>query len=336
MNHPNDNFAEMQSQLQRIANGFRPAILLLTANHLDLFTELSGKCESAEQIASRFHLDPRATGIFLNALTALGFLVKKDGTYSNAQIADTLLVAGKPGYQGDILKHNLNLWQRWSRMEEVLKTGLPARDPRGRRSDDELRSFILGMANLAVSVADLLWEKVDLKDPRRLLDLGGGPGAFSFAACRRYPELSATVYDLPEVEPIFREQCANHRFDERVRFYAGDFIMDEIPAGFDVVLLSSIIHSLSEAENQLLFSKIAKIITPGGKLIVKDFYISEDGTHPLHAALFAVNMLVGTPAGTCYTSSTVERWLQACGFRSIRFLELNEQSALILAEAGER
>jgi ubiquinone/menaquinone biosynthesis C-methylase UbiE len=331
MSKPDASFAEMNQQLQRIANGFRPAILLLTANHLNLFTELSGKSESAEQIARKLHLDPRATGVFLNALTALGFLKKKHGVYSNSEISDNLLVANKPGYQGDILKHNLNLWQRWSRIEEVLKTGRPAREPKERRSDDELRSFILGMANLADSIADLLWEKVNLKAPARLLDLGGGPGTYSFAACRRYQELSAMVYDLPEVEPIFREQCASQQLEARVQFHAGDFIIDEIPAGFDVVLLSSIIHSLGEAENQLLFTKIAKIISPGGTIIVKDFYISEDGTQPLHAALFAVNMLVGTQAGTCYTRSTVERWLQNSGFHSTRFLELNEQSGLILA-----
>lgn len=332
MNHQDTEIAQMQNHLQRIANGFRSAILLLTANQLNLFTELSGKWESAEQVARRLHLDPRATGIFLNALTALGFLEKRDGAYSNAEISDTLLVAGKAYYQGDILKHNLNLWQRWSKIEVVLRTGLPARESMKRRSDAELRSFILGMANLAKSVADLLWEKAELKDPRRLLDLGGGPGTYSFAACRRYPGLSAVVYDLPEVEAIFHEQCAFHRFDDRVRFHAGDFLMDEIPRGFDVVLLSSIIHSLGEAENQQLFSKIAGSITPGGTIIVKDFYISEDGTQPLHAALFAVNMLVGTQAGTCYTRSTVETWLQGSEFRSVRFLELNEQSGLILAE----
>lgn len=332
MNHSNNHIVEMRSQLQRIANGFRPAILLLTANQLNLFTELSGKCETAQQIARRLHLDPRATGLFLNALTALGFLKKKDGTYSNSEISENLLVADKPGYQGDILKHNLNLWQRWSRIEEVLKTGLPARDPKTRRSDDELRSFILGMANLANSVASLLWEKITLKDPQRLLDLGGGPGTYSFAACRMHPGLSAVVYDLPEVEPIFREQCASHHLNGRVHFHAGDFIRDEIPAGFDVVLLSSIIHSLGEDENQRLFSKIAGSIAPGGTIIVKDFYISEDGTQPLHAALFAVNMLVGTQAGTCYTRSTVERWLQVSGFHSIRFMELDEQSSVVLAE----
>ena len=37
----------------------------------------------------------------------------------------------------------------------------------------------------------------DLRGFRRLVDLGGATGHLAIAACERYPELRAAVFDLP-------------------------------------------------------------------------------------------------------------------------------------------
>lgn len=323
---------EMLRELMATTNAFRQSILLLTANRFDLFTLLGLGNLSAQEIASELGWDERATAVFLNALTALGLVQKLEGQFSNTAISRRLLVKGLPDYQGDILNHNLNLWQRWSKMGEVLRTGKPLRDPTRKRSEEELRNFISGMANLARFSAGKLWDQIDLSGRKTLLDVGGGPGTYSFAACKRNQNLEAVVYDLPEVEPIFNEHREDAGVGHRVRFHAGDFQTDSLPSGLDVVLLSSIIHSYGESDNVTSLKKIHEVLLPGGLLLVKDFYISVDGTQPLHAALFAVNMLLGTPSGGCYTRHQVESWLKEIGFAPRDYLELDEQSAVIVVE----
>ena len=332
MNPVDPQVDQMVRELSAKTNAFRQSIVILTANRSGLFTKLGSKSLSAPQIAAEMGWDPRAAEVFLNALTAVGLLTKADGRFSNTEISRRLLVQGSPDYQGDILNHNLYLWERWSRIAEVLETGRSLRGPEKRRTDDELRAFICGMANTARFSAAKLWDRLDLSDRKKLLDVGGGPGIYSFAACRCFPGLEAVVFDLPEVEPIFDEHRRQSGMEDRVRFHPGDYNADPLPGGCDVALLSSIIHSLGEDQNRALLGKVAAALSPGGRVIVKDFFISEDGTKPLYAALFAVNMLLGTEAGGCYSRPAVERWLQEAGFQPEDYFDLTEQAGVLVGE----
>jgi SAM-dependent methyltransferase len=331
MQHPQNQIAELIQRLNMTANGYRPAILLLTANQQGLFALLSGRKLSSPDIAAQLHWDNRAAAVFLNALAALGFLQKSNNLFFNAEITEKLLVPGQPFYQGDILKHSYYLWDRWAQVGDVLSKKRGRRKSRSRREGDELHAFIAGMANLAQLSGFPLWQKVNLAGRKSLLDLGGGPGTLSFLACEAYPELRAVVLDLPEVEPIFHEFRAKSPAGNRVDFQAGDFLLNSLPGGFDVALLSSIIHSHSFEDNRQLVKAVYDGLDPGGMIIIKDFFISEDGAQPPFAALFAVNMLLGTQAGGCYTPAQVESWLQETGFGRIEHFDLDAQSGLITA-----
>ena len=91
-------------------------------------------------------------------------------------------------------------------------------------------------------------------------------------------------------------------------------------------------HSLGEKDNRALFAKAHTSLNKGGRVIVKDFFISEDGTEPLFSALFAVNMLLGTEKGTCYARTQVEKWLRTSGFRILAYEYLAEQAGILSAE----
>jgi ubiquinone/menaquinone biosynthesis C-methylase UbiE len=163
------------------------------------------------------------------------------------------------------------------------------------------------------------------------MDVGGGPGTYGLEACRRFPDLQAVVVDLPEVKLIFEEHRKNSPSGEKVRFVEGNVHSDPLPEGCDAVLLSNVIHSWSSEQNQSLLKKVDRVIAPGGLLIIKDFFISEDGTKPFFAALFSVNMLLGTPQGRCYTRSEVESWLAETSFKPVGFVELTEQAGVLQA-----
>ncbi len=322
----------LTKELSEKTNAYRESILLLTANRFDLFDRIAGRSVSASEFARQMEWDLRATEIFLNALAAMGMLQKKQGSFANSEITQLLLVKASPHYQGDILNHNLNLWEQWSRVGDVLPTGRSLRDPDKKRSPKELRNFIDGMSNIARISAEKLWQEVDLSGRSKFLDAGGGPGTYALSACNHFPGLKAVVFDLPEVEPIFEEHRAKSDVPDRVSFSAGDLHSDPLPTDCDVALLSNIIHSWGEDQNRVIVNKLNEAMPSGSLLLIKDFFISEDGTEPLFSALFAVNMLLGTETGGCYTRNQVESWLKDTSFKPVDFIQLTEQAGVLVAE----
>jgi hypothetical protein len=84
-----------------------------------------------------------------------------------------------------------------------------------------------------------------------------------------------------------------------------------------MVFMSAVIHSNSVEDNRLLMRKAAEAVNPGGQIVVQDFLVNEERDGPLFPALFALNMLVGTPEGDTYTESEVRAWMTEAGCRAV-------------------
>ena len=91
-----------------------------------------------------------------------------------------------------------------------------------------------------------------------------------------------------------------------------------MPEGCDLALLSAIIHQNSPEENAQLYAKIHAALVPGGTLLIRDHIMDPSRTKPPAGAMFAINMLVNTRGGDCYTFQEVEKGLEAAGFAHIR------------------
>jgi cyclopropane fatty-acyl-phospholipid synthase-like methyltransferase len=87
---------------------------------------------------------------------------------------------------------------------------------------------------------------------------------------------------------------------------------------------------LSPAENQDLFRRCFAALEPQGRLVMQDFILEPDKTAPKQAALFALNMLVGTPAGSTYSDEEYTAWLREAGFQEVRQIRLPGPSSLMV------
>jgi len=76
-----------------------------------------------------------------------------------------------------------------------------------------MRDFLLGMHGFGVLSRPSVAAAFDLSGFRRLVDLGGATGHLAVAACERYPDLQAAVFDLPRVVEAAREFVAGGRVD---------------------------------------------------------------------------------------------------------------------------
>ena len=293
--------------LRDIWSGFRSARVLITANNYRIFDYLT-KPQSARAISHQLKTDFRATEMLLDALTGLELLKKSAKEYTNTSLSNRFLVKGALHYQGDIIRHADYLWKNWSALDEVVQTGKPSQKAR------DYEAFILGMHNLATLKARDVIKAIELKKVRTALDLGGGPGTYSIAMAKK--GVQVTLFDHPEAIEIAKK-IIDREGVKGINFIRGDFIGDNIGYGYDLIFISQIFHSYSADDNLLILRKCAKSLNRQGRIVIQEFYISENRTRPVQSALFSVNMLVNTLAGRCYSPGEIKKWLSKSGLKNI-------------------
>jgi len=294
-------------ELRKLWGSYWQARVLLTANNLRVFDHLKTS-KSATEIASLIKTDPRATEILLDAVTGLGLLKKSKKNYRNAPVASHLLVTSTPYYQGDILRHADHLWRNWSNLDEIVKTGLPVRE------SFETDAFIRGMHNIAVMRAREVINAIDMKSVKKALDLGGGPGTYSVELARKIN--SVVLFDLPSTISIAKD-IIGKTATANISFVEGDFLVDDIGIGYDLIFISQVLHSFSADNNLKVLRKAYKALNRNGLVVIYEHYLEPDRTKPIHSSLFSINMLVNTHGGRSYTVPEMRGWLSSLGFKKI-------------------
>ena len=117
---------------------------------------------------------------------------------------------------------------------------------------------------------------------------------------------------------------------DRVTVRAGDLRSDRLGEGYDLVFVSAICHMLSPEENLDLLGRCREALAPGGRVAIQDFILEPDKTSPRFAALFALNMLVGTRGGSSYSEPEYAAWLGEAGFAEIRRVRLPGITGLMI------
>lgn len=318
--------------IREFASSFQKSRILLSGFELDVFTNIEDSGTSARELADHLQLDPHACDRLLNALVSVGFLTKQDGKFFNTPGSFSFLSRKSPDYLGGLM-HTNHLWNTWSNLTRVVKTGKSAHpDDINDRGEDWLYAFINAMHDRAVKQAPMQLSVVDLSGILSILDVGGGSGAYSMEFISRKPEIKATVFDLPNVVPITRKFIDKEGFTGKITTHTGDYTADELPGGFDMVFLSAIIHSNSLETNRELIKKCYRSLNPNGKIVIQDWIMNNDRTLPVSGAVFAINMLVGTEAGDCFTEGEVGEMLIAAGFSNIQKREFESGLGQVVAQ----
>lgn len=309
--------------IREFAASFQKSRILLSGFELDIFSNIDQGGTTSRQVASRLNLQERACDRLMNALVSLGFLTKKESLFFNTEDSFHFLSRKGSNYIGGLM-HTNHLWKTWSHLTEVVKTGKSAHPEEvNDRGDEWLFAFITAMHDRAKKLAPQHLANVDLSGVKSTLDVGGGSGAYSMEFVTRKPDIEATVFDLENVVPITRHFVEQEGFSGKIKTYVGDYTKDELPQGFDLVFMSAIIHSNSLETNQQLIKKCYKALNPGGRIILHDWIMNEDRTEPQTGAIFAINMLVGTEEGDCFTEQEVSEMYRSAGFKNITKEELD-------------
>jgi len=318
-------------ELMTLVRGFQPARAVLTAVELDLFTHV-GERATAAQVAEKAGSDPRATASLLNVLVAFGLLRRAGESFCLTDLSTAYLTARSPHDARAALMHSAHLWSSWSTLTDCVRTGSTLRSEPAAQGDDRwTQAFIAAMHKIGSMRAPVVASAIDFAGVTRVLDLGGGSGAYSIAIARARADVHCTVFDLPAVLPLTRSYVTAAGMADRIDFVAGDLHTDAYGSGFDLVFISAICHMMGPEENQAMLRKVFDALRPGGHVVIQDYILNDDGTGYPTATLFSLNMLVGTKNGSSYSEREYVAWLNQTGFTSPHAVKLPGPTGLVVA-----
>lgn len=306
---------------------FQKSRVILTGYELGIFTAIGKEKKSSSDVARIINTEPRATDRLMNALVVCGLLIKQNNIFRNTDFAIKHLVEGEPEFIAG-LGHTINMWDTWSKLTKAVKTGKTVRKV-NERNEKFNTSFIAAMHDRASRQAAKVISKLRLDSVEKILDVGGGSGAYSIAFAQAKQSISCVVFDLPDILPITQKYIDSAHLRTRISTLAGDYHFDDFGGKYDMVFLSAIIHINDHKANYKLIKKCANALNPGGYVVIQDHVLNEDRISPPNGVLFALNMLVATKDGDTYTEKEIYDYLNNAGLSEFQRIETFKNSMII-------
>lgn len=327
------------TSVYRWRDGLYAADLLTCALvHLDLFSWMDSQRVTKEEICKQFSIAERPTDVMLTLFVAMGYLVRRGEAVELTEVAREHLVKSSPYFLGP---YYASLKDRpvCKDFLEVLRTDKPANWGSFKGEKDWVRAmedeafannFTAAMDCRGVFLGQMLATAGDFGRFRRLLDVAGGSGIYACAMVAHWKDLGAAVYEKAPVDKVATKAIGKRGFAERVKVIAGDMLQEELPRGFDLHLISNVLHDWNEQTVRGLLEKSYAALEAGGMLMIHDVHINEAKTGPLpHAAYSA--LLMHATDGKCYSLSELYPLLREVGFGELAFRETAADRSVVMA-----
>jgi predicted O-methyltransferase YrrM len=316
---------ENTEDILELMNGHIFSAVLGTAMELGVFWLLADKPLSAPELAQHLNIPLNRCHYWLQILCKLGLLNDSGEGYVpstiaresilNVQSQDTWAFQAREDRDLSLYVQDLalNISKPMSAWQAPNLT--PADYFQQIEQDPGYTArFTRKLYQIHHSLAEQLANMLDLRGVKRLLDLGGGSGVVSFALLRKYDELRSVVVDVESVCRTGRVIASENKLERRVTYLAADFLKEDLPTGFDMVMLCD-----AGSFSQILFRRIYDVLNRKGRLIIIDkFAPSRTSTPPSRLLSAFVTSLASPSQSVDYiTTEEVQNRLQQTGFRGV-------------------
>lgn len=297
-----------------------------------LFAALRHDALDEPAAAATARLSPDAVRTLLLAAESLGLAQQVGDRWTLGPRG--AMLAGTRGVPEMIAHHRLlyaDLADPLAMLRREHEGGLAALWSYGAAADRAaVRNYSALMAASQPMVADQALAAYRFTSHRRLLDIGGGAGAFLAAVAPRAPQLALGLFDLPAVIPEAAANLESHGLSRRVTLHPGSFRAGPLPPGYDLMTLVRVLHDHDDAPAGDLLAKICQALAPGGRLLIVE-PMAGDG--PAGAAYFGL-YLAAMRSGRPRRPDEIAAMLAQAGFSRSRLLPtpLPLVARVILAE----
>lgn len=320
--------------------GFVYSQTLRACVELDLFVLLADAPLTPAAIAARVSVPASSVDRLLSAAIALRLLERRSGGRVGLGSLGAPL-AGNEGLQA-LISHHALLYDDLRQPVELLRsrghsdTALGRYYPYATPDSAPVESEVAPYSGLMSATAGpLITEVLDAYSfaaHRRAMDVGGGEGRFARALAERWPHLDVTVFDLPAVAE--RARRANQAADSGVSVAGGDFRIEDLPGGFDVITVVRILLDHDDATVLQLLRRVKSALSPGGRLLIVEPMSGVRGARNVGGAYFALYLLA-MGSGRARSQRELERLCTTAGFRRCRSLGTRYpvSTGILIAEA---
>ncbi len=321
--------AQRQSQaLFDLCAGFVYAQVLQACIQLDLFRILETGPRSVAELAPRLAMTESATERLLGAAAALDLVERRSGgRYGLAMLGAALL--GNPGV-GAMIAHHRLLYDDLANPLALLRGesrptalsgywGYATADQPAAAPPADVAAYSALMAQSQHFVADDILAAYDFAQHRRILDVGGGEGAFLIRVAAQAKAPALTLFDLPAVAARAQVRFEAEGLGPRAATFGGDMHRDALPGGADLVTLVRVLHDHDDAAVRALLARIRACLPPGGTLLIAEPMAGSAETRRMAEAYFAFYLLA-MGSGRARSPEELTAFLREAGFTEIRTL----------------
>ena len=307
---------------------------IVVADEAGVFSALDKHPATITELASGLDFDERATGVLLRLLASLGVLTQRLGRFQLTDEARIYLVRSRPFYWGPMMRVAVSDWHRTTLLAKLKQRGsdraggpegTPHVSGMGRVSDnwaagnislEQAREVAARMHSHSLPAAIGTARNYDFKGIRRVLDVGGGSGCFMIAMAQRHPELQCTIMELPAMCEVAQGYIKEGDAGDRVDTVAVDIFRQPWPRGYDAMFFSNIWHDWNFQTCQWLAARAFEALPAGGRIMLHEMLLNDDGTGPATTASFSMLMLLATQ-GQQFTFEELKQILEGAGFTGI-------------------
>jgi ubiquinone/menaquinone biosynthesis C-methylase UbiE len=324
-------------RLMELSFAYAPPLIISAAAANKVFDALENSAKTAEQVAKTTGASPRALRILMNALVGLDLLKKdRQGRYSLTPESAAFLISDRPGtHAGFFGTIAPQLISRWLRLTDIVREGRPAvsvnQETEGTEFFSQLVENIIPMSYPAAQKLGDHLKIAKTKKEIRVLDLAAGSGIWGIALAQKSSHVRVSAVDWAGMIPTTKQITEKYSVRDRFNFVEGDLSQANFGTGYDVAILGHILHSEGEKRSRELLKKTFRALKSGGVIAIAEWLVNDQRTEPLHALMFAVQMLVNTEKGDTFSFNEIKSWLEGAGFRKVRRLEAPGPSPLVLA-----
>jgi demethylspheroidene O-methyltransferase len=309
-----------------LLSGFVYSQVLQALVTLDIPEALMEAPRTAAALGAQHGIAPHRMAVLLDAGVALKLLERVGEGYQTSARGAALV--GVPGLTGMIRHHDVfyrDLADPLALLRGEAETELARFWPyvfgaAGAVDPDVTARYSALMEESQGLVAEETLRTVSLRGVRRLLDVGGGTGAFLRAVGRAYPNVELQLFDLPPVVEVARRRFAEEGFamgaGSRVTLHPGSFRDDPLPVGADAISLVRVLYDHADATVTALLSAVHGALPPGGRLIVSEPMTGGATPQPAGNAYFALYCMA-MRTGRARSQAEIAGMLRAAGFQDI-------------------
>jgi 3-hydroxy-5-methyl-1-naphthoate 3-O-methyltransferase len=294
------------------------------ADEVGTFAAIAARAKDTASIAKEIDVDARALGIHLSMLAAMGFVERREGLWRATAASRTWLHPEADGYAGPLIKRFKDQQPLHAQLLQTLRTGRKAEQygsatlewERGEMLPD-MAKWITAFMNAHSRASSLaVGMQPVFAGIKTVLDVGGGSGIFSIELAKARPGLKATVLEIAAICKEADGYIAAGGVTDRVTTLPMNMFTQDWPKGFDAHFMSNIFHDWSDETCRLLARKSFEALPAGGRILLHEILMDDDGCGPLPAAAFSLLMLMGT-RGRQYTLPELRGFLADSGFVDI-------------------